>query len=261
MKIREITGVIERFAPLALQEPYDNAGLLVGSPDTGITAALLCLDVTEAVLDEAAALGAGLVVAHHPIIFNPLRAIGEASHVDRTVIRAIRNNVAIYAAHTNLDRARGGMCAVLAERLGLKNIAVLDPAGATDGTGFGAVGELPEALPAGDFLRAVQATLGIGCVRHSALPDKPIRRVALVAGSGGEGLEPAIAAGADAFLTADVRYDRFFAAEGRILLADIGHFESEIVVISLLHELLTKNFPTFALHKSARSHNPVNYFG
>jgi len=261
MKIRQITGVIEQLAPLALQEAYDNAGLLVGSPDQEATGAVLCLDATEAVIDEAVALGANLVIAHHPIIFHPLRAITGDSYVDRVVIRAIKSGVALYAAHTNLDRARGGMGRALAEKLGLRNIAVLDPMGATDGTGFGAVGELAEPLPAADFLRAVQAALGIGCIRHSAPPEHPVRRVALVAGSGGEGLERAIAAGADAFLTADVRYDRFFAAEGRILLADIGHFESEIVVISLLHELLTKNLPTFALHKSARSHNPVSYFG
>jgi dinuclear metal center YbgI/SA1388 family protein len=259
MKIREITDAIERFAPLALQEAYDNAGLITGRPETEVAGAVLCLDATEAVLDEAVAKGAGLVIAHHPIVFHPLRSLAGQSHVERVVIQAIKNDIAIYAAHTNLDRAARGMSCALAQKLGLRNIEVLDPAGAADGTGFGAVGDLAEPLGAPDFLRTVTDILRTGCIRHSTPPRQTVRRVALVAGSGGEGLEKAIEAGADAFLTADLRYDRFFAAEKRILLADIGHFESEIVAISLLHERLTKNFPTFALHKSEFSHNPVNY--
>jgi dinuclear metal center YbgI/SA1388 family protein len=257
MKLREITDALERAAPLALQEAYDNAGLITGDPDMEITGALLCLDATEAVLDDAATRGANLGVSHHPIVFRPLRSITGRSNVDRVVIRAIRNDIALYAAHTNLDRAVHGMSHALARKLGLRNIEVLDPE--AGGTGFGAIGELAEPVATVDFLRTVRSALNIGCIRHSALCRDTVRRVALIAGSGGDGLEKAIEAGADLFLTADLRYDRFLAAEKRIVLADIGHFESEIVAISLLYEILTKNFPTFALHKSNCSHNPVNY--
>jgi dinuclear metal center YbgI/SA1388 family protein len=248
---------MEEFAPLALQEAYDNAGLLVGDPETEISAAIVCVDATEDVLDEAIALGAGLVIAHHPVIFHPLRSIGPQSNVGSVVMKAIRRDIAIYAAHTNLDRARHGMSHVLAKKLGLTNIAVLDPEG--DGVGFGAVGELPEALPAPDFLRQVRRILGTGSIRHSAPPAKKIRRVALVAGAGGEGLEKAIEAEADVFLSADLRHDRFLAAAGRILLADIGHFESEFCAIDLIHDIISKKIPNFALHKSANSRNPVGY--
>ncbi len=257
MRIRNIIAPLEEFAPLALQESYDNAGLLTGHPDMEVTGAVLCLDATEEVLDEAIALGVNLVVSHHPIIFRPLKSISGQNNVDRVVVKAIKNNIAIYAAHTNLDRARHGMSMVLAGKLGLQKIEVLDPEG--DGVGFGAVGELPEPVGAIEFLRRVAQTLGTGCIRHSRPPKETVQRIALITGAGGDGLEKAIEAGADVFLTADVRYDRFFAAEKRILLADIGHFESEFCAIDLMYDIISKKIATFALHKSKSSHNPVGY--
>jgi dinuclear metal center YbgI/SA1388 family protein len=257
MILREITEAIERFAPLALQETYDNAGLITGNPAMEITGAVLCLDATEAVLDEARTLGANLIIAHHPVVFRPLRSITGQSNVEKTVIRAVKNDIAIYAAHTNLDRARHGMSYALAEKLGLRKIEILDPE--EGGNGFGAIGELSEPAGALNFLQTVKETLRIGTIRHSTPPKEKVHRIALITGAGGDGLEKAVERGADAFLTADVRYDRFLAAENRILLADIGHFESEIIIITLLHTLLTKFFPTFALHKSQTAHNPVNY--
>jgi dinuclear metal center YbgI/SA1388 family protein len=259
MKLKEIIAPLEAFAPLALQESYDNAGLITGNPGTEVTGAVLCLDATEEVLDEALRLGVNLVISHHPIVFRPIKSLAGADNVDRVVIKAIKNDMAIYAAHTNLDRAARGMSYVLAGKLGLNSIEVLDTMGAGDGSGFGAVGELPEPMDAMEFLRMVRSTLDIGCIRHSAPPREKVRRVALIAGSGGDGLEKAIEAGADVFLTADVRYDRFLAAERRILLADIGHFESEICAIELMHDVISKIFPTFALHKSKSGHNPVGY--
>ncbi len=257
MKLREITAAIEQFAPLALQEAYDNAGLITGHPEMEVTGAVLCLDATEAVLEEAAGKGVNLVISHHPIVFRPLRSITGQNNVDRVVIQAIKNDIAIYAAHTNLDRAASGMGYVLAHKLGLRNIEILDPE--SNGNGFGAIGELAEPMEAMVFLQAIKEALAIGCIRHSTPCRERVQRIALITGSGGDGLEKAVERGADAFLTADVRYDRFFAAEKRTLLADIGHFESEIVAISLLHDILTKKFPTFALHKSEGQHNPVNY--
>ena len=257
MTVREIIAPIEEFAPLALQETYDNAGLLTGHPGMEVTGALVCVDVTEDAVDEAISLGANLIVAHHPIIFRPLRSITGQSNIDRVVIKAIKNDIAIYAAHTNLDRARSGMSHVLARRLGLRNIAVLDPEG--DGVGFGAVGELAGPAPSLDFLREVAATLGTGCIRHSAPVCEKVQKIALITGSGGDGLEKAIEAGADVLLTADLRLDRFLAAEGRILLADIGHWESEFCAIELICDIISKKIVNFALHKSVNSRNPVRY--
>jgi dinuclear metal center YbgI/SA1388 family protein len=258
MKLCEITAAIEQFAPLSLQEGYDNAGLITGYPEMEITGAVIALDATERVLDEALALGANLVLCHHPVIFRPLRSIGGPGYVDRVVTRALKHDIAIYAAHTNLDRARHGMSYALAQKLGLQNIEILDPE--ESGHGFGAIGDLPEPVGAMACLQAVKSALGTGVIRHSAPPKATVGRVALITGSGGDGLEQAVSRGADVFLTSDVRYDRFLAAEQRVLLADIGHFESEIIVIALLFEILTKKIPTFVLHKSETAHNPVNYF-
>jgi putative NIF3 family GTP cyclohydrolase 1 type 2 len=191
------------------------------------------------------------------VIFHPLRSISSQSNVGCVVIKAIRNNIAIYAAHTNLDCARHGMSHVLAKQLGLIDITVLDPEG--DGTGFGAIGTLPEPLPALDFLRQVRQTLNIGCIRHSAPPKETIQRVALITGSGGEGLEKAIEQNADVFLSADLRHDRFLAATGRILLADVGHWESEFCAIDLICDVISKKITNFALHKSVNSLNPIIY--
>ncbi len=257
MKLKDIIAPLEEFAPLSLQEAYDNAGLITGHPEMEVTGALLCVDVTMDVLYEAISQNINLIIAHHPTIFHPLRSLTGQSNVEEVVIKAVNHHIAIYAAHTNLDRARHGMSHALANKLGLGNIAVLDPEG--EGTGFGAAGDLPQPVAPLDFLREVARTLGIGCIRHSAPHRSKVRRIALIAGSGGDGLEKAIAAGADVFLSGDLRHDRFIAAERRILLADIGHFESEFCAIDLIHDIISKKTTNFALHKSANSRNPVGY--
>ncbi len=259
MKVKDIAAILEEYAPLALQESYDNAGLIVGHPDTEITGTIVCVDVTEKILDEAIAAGANLVLAHHPVIFLPLRAITGQSNVERIVNKALCNNVAIYACHTNLDRASHGMGYAVARQLGLQNIEVLDSMGMCDGTGFGAIGMLPGQMDTMDFLRMAKERLGTGCVRYSAPCRDTVQRIALINGSGGDGLDKAIAAGADVFLTADVRHDRFLAAEGRILLADVGHFESEFCVRELICDIIRKKIPTFVVAPSASETNPVNY--
>lgn len=259
ISVKDITAALEYFAPLALQEGYDNAGLITGSPDMDVTGAVVCVDVTEAVIDEAVACGANLVIAHHPIVFRPLRSLAGGSNVERVVIEAVKNDIAIYACHTNLDRARHGMSYVLAKKLGLRDIEVLDTMGASDGSGFGAVGELSEPMEPTEFLRGVMSALDIGCIRHSAPCVERVRRVALITGSGGDGLDNAIAAGADVFLSADLRHDHFLAAEGRILLADIGHYESEFCSMELIIEIIRKNFINFAVRPSANATNPVTY--
>ncbi len=158
MTVKEITAPLEEFAPLALQEKYDNAGLITGHPGMEVTGVVICVDATNEVLDEARALGANLVVAHHPIIFHPLKAITGRSNVEKVVTKALKNDIAIYAAHTNLDRARRGISYALAQKFGLQNIRVLDPE--ADEIGFGAVGELPTEMGALDFLREVRRKLG-----------------------------------------------------------------------------------------------------
>ncbi len=254
MKVKDIITVLEDFAPLATQEAYDNAGLITGDRDAEAVGALLCVDVTEAVLDEAIAAGVNLVIAHHPVIFHPLKSLAGGSNVERVVAKAVKNDIAIYACHTNLDRAHDGMANALAQKLGLHNIEQ-----GLDETGFGAIGELLQPMEAEEFLRGVMAALNVGCIRYSAPGDNKVRRVAVINGAGGDGLEPAIAAGADALLTADLRHDRFLAAQGRILLADIGHHESEFCAVGLMFDIITKKFPNFAVRPSANATNPVNY--
>lgn len=260
MKIKNITAVIEAAAPLALQEPYDNSGLIVGCPDDETGSALICVDITEEVLDEAEALGADLVISHHPIIFDPLKKLTGADHVQRIVVRAVRSGIALYASHTNLDNVKDGMSYRLADRLGLGSVRVLSPC-AEDGSGNGAgvIGELPAALPATEFIRQMKDTLHLKVIRHSDITPAMAKRVALCTGSGGFLIDTAAAAGADIYVTADLRYNDFFRADGRLTVCDIGHFESEYCAIDLLFDIIRKKLTTFALHKSAKSRNPVNY--
>ena len=259
MKIRDITAVIERFAPLAWQEDYDNAGLIVGRPDDEVQALLLAVDVTEEVLDEAERTGCGLVVTHHPIIFRPMKRFNSADPVQRCVERAIRRGIALYACHTNLDSAPHGMSWHLAEQLGIRNCATLQPVAADSAVGFGVVGELPEAVGAVDFLRRMQQQLGVRCVRHSALIERPVRRVAVCTGAGAALIGEARRAGADLYVTADLKYNDFMTPDGALVVADIGHFESEYGAINLLFDILSKNLLNFAIRKSASARNPVNY--
>ena len=240
MKIRDITTVIETFAPLRWQESYDNAGLIVGRGEDEAHAALLAVDVTEEVLDEAERLGCDLVVTHHPIVFHALKRFNSADTVQRCVERAIRRGIALYACHTNLDSAPGGMSWHLAGMLGVGNLRVLQPA-AEEGVGFGVVGELAEA------------------VRYSDIASSAVRRVAVCTGAGASLIGDARRAGADFYLTADMKYNDFMMPDKALTVADIGHFESEYCAIQLLFDILSKNLRTFAVRKSECSRNPVNY--
>lgn len=363
MKIDEIIRIIEDFAPLSYQESYDNAGLLVGDRTREATGVVLCVDVTRAVLDEAVACGANLVVSHHPVIFHPLKRLTGATHPERMVQTAIERGIALYAAHTNLDSCAGGINFCMAEMLGLQSVEVLAPRGSNflkvvvfapeahaekvrqamfdagagaiggydrcsynahgegtfrpgEGTdpfvgergtmhteaetrieviaprhrsgavvrallaahpyeapaydliplenrdlhsGFGTVGMLPEAVPAEKYLARLKTTFGTGAVRHTAAEGRTVRRVAISSGSGGSMIGDALRSGADVFITADLRYDAFLEADPRMILADVGHFESEYCAIDILYDVITKKFPTFAVRKSVNSANPVNY--
>jgi len=363
MKLKEITDCLEAYAPLAYQESYDNAGLICGSHDMDITSALICLDSTEAIIDEAIAGGCNLVIAHHPIVFSGLKKFNGKNYVERVIIKAIQNNIAIYAAHTNLDSVHNGVNAKIAEKLGLINCTVLSPqknllkklvtfcpvesedgirkalfdAGAghisnydecsfnTSGTGTfragpgshpfigeqgkqhyekevkietiypqqiesqllkallqahpyeevaydlipitnahnqvgaGLIGELPAETDAMVFLTQLKIIMKADCMRYTALRDKKIKKVAICGGSGSFLLGDAIKNGADIFVTADFKYHQFFDAENRIVIADIGHYESEQFTVELFYEILKKKFPTFAVLKSTINTNPIKY--
>jgi dinuclear metal center YbgI/SA1388 family protein len=364
IKIGDLINFLETIAPVSLQESYDNAGLITGAPETPCTGALVTLDVTDAVLDEAEARGCNLVIAHHPLLFRSIKKLSGTDPVSRNLVRAVKKDIALYAIHTNLDNVPEGVNGKMASLLGLREPSILQPAidklkklycfvpldhlenvrnalskagcgqigrysdcsffvagtgtfkagaGADpfvgrigelhreaeyrlemifpgwlekqvvramveahpyeevaydivsldnrwEGAGSGLVGVLPEPVPEPVFLTRLQQVFGIPAIRHSSLVNRPVNRVALCGGAGSFLISSAIAAGADIFLTADLKYHDFFEADGRIVLADIGHFESEQFTSDLLVDLLNEKFPNFAVLKTGVRTNPVNYF-
>ena len=258
MKIGEVIKPIEDFAPLSLQESYDNAGLIVGRLDDELQGGvLLAVDVTEQVIAEAIEKGCGLIITHHPIIFHPLKRFNSASVVERCVEMAIRHNIALYACHTNLDSAVGGMSWRVGEMLGLQNMRVLQPT--SEGAGFGVVGELAEAIAECDLLKQVKQTFSVSALRHSALLGREVKRVAICTGAGASLMAEARASQCDVYLTADLKYNDFYTPDSHFVVVDMGHFESEFCAIAILFDILSKIFINFALYKSAQSKNPVHY--
>ncbi len=364
MKIKELTSYLEQIAPLAYQESYDNCGLLLGDAQSELRGVLVSLDVTEEVVQEAIERGCNLIVAHHPLIFKGLKKITGRNYVERTAILAIKNDIAVYAIHTNLDNVSGGVNYKIAQKLNLSSITVLrtksqilskltvfvplndtpkllaglHKAGAgeignysdcsfkTNGigtfrpndlanpsigargaleeveenrievifpsylthkilvsmyenhpyeevayylhtlennsqdVGSGAVGLLPEEMDVNSFLSYLKRQMELSVIRYTTLPKGKIRKVAVCGGVGSFLLGDAKATGADAFVTADYKYHEFFDAEGEILIADIGHFESEVFTKDLLVEIISKKITNFAPCLSAINTNPVNYF-
>ncbi|MCD9609767.1 Nif3-like dinuclear metal center hexameric protein [Tenacibaculum maritimum] len=363
MTIKDITSYIEELAPLAYAEDFDNVGLLVGNYQTKVTGILVTLDTLEKTIDEAIANNCNLIVSFHPIIFSGLKKLNGNNYVERVVLKAIQNNIAIYATHTALDNSNNGVSAKMGAVLGLQNLKVLLPkkglikklttyvppteanhlrkalfeAGAgtignysncsfnvegkgsykgndnsnpvkgekgvyvfeeescisvtfnsyleqkilkalfnvhpyeevayeiitlnnyNQNVGMGMIGELPEEMKEADFLPFVKKTMNTNCIRHSQLLQKPIKKVALLGGSGSFAIDNAIRSGADAYISADFKYHEFFKAEKKILLADIGHYESEQFTKNLLVEYLTKKFTNFAIILSEESTNPIYY--
>ncbi len=363
MKIQKLIRYIEQIAPSAYQESYDNSGLIVGDANAKIRGVLLCLDSIEAVIDEAIEKDCNLVIAHHPIVFGGLKRFNGNNYIERVVMKAIKNDIAIYACHTNLDNVRAGVNAKIAERIGLINTQIVAPknslikklsvfvpveqaddvrnalfnAGAgrignydeasfntvgagtfraSEGTsphigeigqrhyeaetkieviftfdiqqqilaamlkahpyeevaydvvtldnahqgiGAGMIGDLEEPLDAISFLKYLKSVMKTNCVRYTELSKNPVRRIAVCGGSGQFLLKQAIAQKADVFVTADYKYHQFFDAENKIIIADIGHFESEQFTIDLFYELITKKFDTFAVYRTSVNTNPVNY--
>lgn len=364
MTISEIITSLESFAPLSYQETYDNAGLITGLSSWECTGVLVCLDSTEEVLTEAVQKNCNLVVAHHPVIFKGLKKIIPDNYISRALIIAIKNDIAIYAVHTNLDNVHNGVNGKIADRLGLENRSVLLPkqgvlkklftfapvdnaAAVRDaifragggvisnysecsfaaeglgsfragegsspyagkiaerhyerelkievifpaylekvivnamkaahpyeevaydvipltndhpGVGSGLTGDLTEAMDEAAFMKLLQQKFNLSVLRHTPLLGKKVKKIGICGGAGSFLLSKALAAGVDFFITSDIKYHEFFEADGRLVVADIGHYESEHFTIDLVHEILTGNFNTFAVLKTEVNTNPVKYY-
>ena len=258
MKVKEVIKVIEDFAPLSIQEGWDNSGLCIGSPDAEVTSVLLGLDCTPELVDEAVACGADMIVTHHPLIFSGLKKISPDDLVGGAVIKAIKAGVSIYAAHTNADKVIAGVSGAMAARLGLENVSILDEDG--DGTGLGVVGDLPRPLSAEEAVALVKEKFSLKAMRTSCPVEGPVSRVAMCGGSGGSLIKAAMASGAQLYISGDISYHNFFTREG-FMIMDIGHYESEIEIVDILFSLLRKNFPTFAVRITQNIYsNPIFYF-
>tara|TARA_B110000261_G_scaffold131575_1_gene147736 strand:+ start:178 stop:960 length:783 start_codon:yes stop_codon:yes gene_type:complete len=259
MILREITSILEEWAPLEYQENYDNSGLIIGDPNTKITGALLTLDSTEDVVEEAIKKGANLIIAHHPILFGKVKQLNGKNYIERTIIKAIKNDIAIYAFHTNLDVVINGVNAKICDKLGLINQTILKKRKENNKIGSGMIGSLKYPSEELVFLKFIKKEFKAGSLRYTKLLGKDVVRVAVCGGSGSFLLEDAIKEGADVFITSDFKYHQYFDAENKILIADIGHFEAEICTQELIYDYLNKKISTFTLHFSDVNTNPINY--
>ncbi len=265
MQIGKITAALENWAPLSFQEDYDNCGLLVGSSNTICTGVLCSLDCTEAVIDEAIEKGCNLIVSHHPIIFKGIKQFDENNYAARTVLKAIQHNIALYAIHTNLDNLLEGVNKTLADRIHLENRRILAPkTGFKDQNGkeigSGLIGELPLETDESAFLQWIKEKFNLAVIKHTNLTGKPLKTIALCGGAGSFLIEVAKAQKADCYITSDLKYHDYFEADGRLLLVDIGHGESEQWVSELIIAHLTAKFPTFAVLQSLVCTQPITYF-
>ena len=258
MVVKDITDVIEAFAPLGIQEKWDNSGLVIGSLSDEVHKVLVGFDCTPQLVDEAVACGADMIVTHHPLIFGGLRKISPEDPVGLAVMKAVVGGVAVYAAHTTADKVPGGVSGAMAARLGLKDVEILENDG--DGTGLGAVGNLPEPVSAADAVALVKRRFGLKAARCSRPVDVPVERIAMCGGSGSSLIGAAEASGAQLYISGDISYHHFFTCPG-FMVMDIGHFESEVEIVDILFSLLTKKFPNFAVRKSVAlaESNPVFY--
>ncbi len=263
MQVKTIVDFLHTLAPPELQESYDNSGFLIGDELAEVSGVLISLDVTEAVLDEALSLDANLIISHHPIIFSGLKRLTGNSFVESVVIKALKNDLNLMAIDTNLDHVdRYGVNRKICEALGLRKIRFLNVKGQYgDGKSYGSgmIGTLEEAVDELTFLKRVKETMGASCIRHTALLGTEVRTIAVCGGSGRFLLEEALRQNADVYVTSDFKYHDFFDAHGKIVVADIGHYESEQLTIQLLHGILTENFNNFACHCTKVNTNPINY--
>ena len=257
-KVKDVTKIIEEFAPLSVQESWDNSGLCIGSPDAAVTSVLLGLDCTPELVDEAIGCGADMIVTHHPLIFSGLKKISPEDQVGEAVIKAIKAGISIYAAHTSADKVIAGVSGAMAAKLGLRNVSILDEDG--EGTGLGVVGDLPQPLSADEAVTLVKDRFGLKMMKASRPVEGKISRVAMCGGSGSSLIKAAMSSGAQLYISGDISYHNFFTRDG-FMIMDIGHYESEIEIVDILFSLLRKNFPTFAVRITQNIYsNPIFYF-
>ena len=276
MKIKEIIDALEIFAPLPLQDGFDNAGMQVGLTDVKATGALLCLDVTEDVVEEAINQGINLIISHHPLMFKGYKSITGKDYTERCIMNAIKNEITIYSMHTNLDNAPNGVNYKIAEKIGLKNVKVLDPKEymqqeSSNNTeennkpsewlmaGSGAIGELEEPMTETEFLKHVKRTFEAGCVKHTKLTGRLISKVAICGGAGAFLMEKAVKEYADAFVTGEIKYHDYFYYEDKILATEIGHYESEQYTKDIIQDFLNRKFPSLRTEQTKINTNPIKY--
>lgn len=260
VKIKEVLSALERFAPLPLQEGWDNAGLQIGLTEAEASGALLCLDVNEAIVDEAMAKGCNIIVSHHPLLFRGLKIVSDADYVQRTVMKAIKNDIAVISMHTNMDNAAGGVNFMIARKMGLTGVRFMSAktVGGVE-AGSGVVGELPEPLAADDFVLMVKRCFGVECAMCNELLRRKIRRVAICGGAGDFMLDEAVAAGADAFITGEMHYHVFFGREQQIQLCVIGHYQSEQYTSEIFKSIIGEACAGLPLHVAETCTNPIIY--
>lgn len=250
MKIKEVINYLEARFPLRLQEDFDNCGVQCGDEEQEITGALVCFELNDKVIDEAVALHANMVISHHPLILKRgICKIEPKDRVGKIICKALANNILIYSMHTNIDSAEGGGNDWFAEKLHLQDVHVLVPSHQSDlskKNGLGRIGKLPEVMNMNNFLYYVKEKMQLQVVRYYGDPEKRIQTVAVCGGGGASFIEEAMQAGADAYVTGDVKYHDFFRANKIMLIADIGHYEGEFYIKEIIYKAIKEKFTTFA---------------
>ena len=272
MKIKQVLSALERFAPLPLQESWDNAGLQLGLTEAEVSGALLCLDVNEAIIDEAIRKGCNLIVSHHPLLFHGLKQITDADYVQRCVIKALKNDITIVSMHTNMDNAQGGVNWKIAERLGATVLngsasTVLSGSAPTVLSGSAAemektplvLAELPQPLEARAFILLLKERFQVACALCNELLQRPISKVAICGGAGDFLLPDAIKEGADAFITGEMHYHQYFGYEQRIQICVIGHYQSEQYTSEIFRDIIAKECPGLRTEIAETTTNPIVY--
>ena len=260
MKIRQVLDALEQFAPLPLQESWDNAGLQLGLTEADVSGALLCLDVNEQIVDEALRKDCNLIVSHHPLLFRGLKQISGADYVQRCVIKALKNDIVIVSMHTNMDNAKNGVNWKIAERLGLQQCQFFAQKQVGDiEAGSGVVGLLPQPMAADDFILMVKRQFGVECVLCNELLRRPIQKVALCGGAGDFLLPDAVGLGADAFITGEMHYHQYFGYEQRIQICVIGHYQSEQFTSEIFRDIINKECPGVHTEIAETCTNPILY--
>ena len=260
MKIKQVLSALEQFAPLPLQESWDNAGLQLGLTEAEVSGALLCLDVNEQIVDEAIQKGCNLIVSHHPLLFRGLKQLTGGDYVQRCVIKAVKNDIVVVSMHTNMDNARGGVNWKIAERLGLTDVRFFAPK-QVDGleAGSGVVGELPRPMAAEDFIQLVKRQFGVACAQCNEMLQRPVQRVAICGGAGDFLLDDAVRQGADAFITGEMHYHVFFDHEQQLQICVIGHYQSEQYTSEIFRDIIRRECPGVRTEIAETNTNPIKY--